>query len=84
MAAIADAFEVQIASYGSGWKGISVGVANGIRPASLADKRGVFCLTMEAITPAEFDRDVDELIAQLEALKAKGRRALASIAENSN
>ncbi|WP_139247372.1 hypothetical protein [Hyphomicrobium sp. NDB2Meth4] len=80
MSAVDEAFEVQVATYGSGWKGISVGVANGVRPASLADKPGVFCLTYEAIAPDEFERGIDELISQLQRLKAKGRKTLERIA----
>lgn len=81
MAAIDDVFEVQVATYGSGWKGISVGLARSYRPASLADKAGVQCLTLEAITAEEFESDVDGLIAQLQALKAAGRRKLAALAD---
>lgn len=76
MAAIPDAFRVQIASYGSGWKGISVALGDSWRPASLVEHKGVFCLTLETTTPQEFERDVDELIDQLIKLKLVGCRKL--------
>jgi hypothetical protein len=50
-----------------------------ISPEQFIRSDGVICLTAEAIEPHEFDAYIDELIDQLQALKGKGRRALAAI-----
>jgi hypothetical protein len=82
MARFDDVFEVEVANYGSGWNGLSVGVVRGHRPESLSDKKGVCSLKVEASTSEQFDRDIDELVAKLKELKSNGRRKLASLAND--
>lgn len=80
MAAVSDnVFDVLVVEHGSGWKAVHVCVQEWHRPAKLVDKEGIICLILEAIQHDEFERDVDELIIQLERLKAKGRQALIRI-----
>jgi hypothetical protein len=83
MTAIDEAFFVVTATYGSGWKGISVGIRNAVRPVSLGAQKNLWCVTDEAISEIEWSRGIDELIAQLEKLKRVGRKRLAEIASNS-
>jgi len=79
MAAFSDLFEVMISKYGSGWKGASLQVKNWVRPPEHVNHRDVVCLTVEAITPDEFDLYIDEVIEQLLQMKKKGRKQLLKI-----
>ena len=77
MAAISeDVFDVLVCEYGSGWKALHVSINKLFEPPG---KEGSICLTLEATSHDEFERDVDELISQLERLKVKGRRELMKI-----
>ncbi len=77
MSALNDAFDVLVADRDSGAKAVHVRVKHWMRPASAARNDGVFCLTNEATNRDEFESSIDELIAQLERLKAESRRKLA-------
>lgn len=80
MAAVSDnAFDVLVVEHGSGWKAVHVCVQEWHVPGRLVDKEGIICLTFEAIQHDEFERDIDELISQLQSLKAKGRQAIIRI-----
>jgi len=56
--------------------GLHVAVDSYIRPDALGPDSAEIVLTVEAETVEEFDELVDELIAQLEGLKAIARRKL--------
>lgn len=76
MAALSDLFDVLISKHGSGWKGANLQVKNWIRPPEFSGKTGIVCLTNEALTPDEFDQYVDQVIAQLQAIKKTARRKI--------
>jgi hypothetical protein len=77
-----DVFELFPVQYGSDanpWTGIHVKVRMWFRPRGFEDRDGVICLTHEAENPEELDAYVDELIAELQNLKALGRRKFARL-----
>jgi hypothetical protein len=69
-------FKVLPAMHGGGWLGLHVAVDYYIRPDALGPDSAEIVLTVEAENPEEFDGLVDELIAELEGLKAIARRKL--------
>ena len=69
-------FKVLPAIHGSGWLGLHVAVDSYIKPDALGPDSSEIVLTVEAETPKEFEELVDELIAELEGLKAIARRKL--------
>jgi hypothetical protein len=79
MSAIIDAFDIQVATYGSGWQAISVAVRRGLKPERPVGDAPFVCLTHEALNIEEFEQGVDDLIKQLQALKKTGRLKLAEI-----
>lgn len=70
-------FELFPAKHGTGWIGIHVKVKEWLRPPGFANCNGMICLSHEAENSAELDGYIDELIAELQALKATGRRKFA-------
>ncbi|QND52791.1 hypothetical protein HB779_13410 [Phyllobacterium sp. 628] len=81
MACSDDMFEVLTATYGNGlgFKAIHVSLKEWVRPPGFSKDKYIVCLTNEAITAEEFDQSIDEVINQLQALKAKGRKKLAAL-----
>jgi hypothetical protein len=81
MSAINDAFKVLVVRHGNGWDAIHVGLAHWHRPKAHIDDPTIIALSFEDTQPDHFEATVDDLIRQLEALKADGRKALARIAK---
>jgi hypothetical protein len=77
-----DTFEVFPVEYGSGSSRrvcLHVRVRMWNRPKGFEDKSDVICLTADACSPDEFEAHIDELIAELQSLKAVGRRKFAKV-----
>lgn len=75
-------FELFPVEYGFGanrWTGLHVKVKTWIRPKGYEGKDGMICLTTEAGSAEELDENIDELIAELQRLKSKGRKKFASL-----
>lgn len=76
-----DVFELFSSKYGSGWEGVHVKLKQWYRPPGFDGCDGLICLTLEAENQAELDENIDELISELQALKAVGRRKFAKLKE---
>ncbi len=79
MAVTTKMFSVFAGKYGSGWRGINVVLDQWKLVDAGQKNKKMVVLTDWAVGPEEFGRYIDELIAQLEALKAVGRKELKKI-----
>ncbi|QJB68974.1 hypothetical protein [Parasphingorhabdus halotolerans] len=72
-------FELFPVQYGCGthpYTGYHVRLREWIKPNGFEDKDGVICLTCDAEDATEFCHHIDELIEDLEKLKAVARRKI--------
>lgn len=77
-----DTFELFPVRYGSGSSertSVHIRVRTWIRPKGFENAEDVICLTAEADDPDELDAHIDELVAELQALKKVGRRKMAQL-----
>lgn len=73
--AISDAFGVIELKTGS-HNEVYLHCGRGFRPGGYEDKAALWCLTMGAIGADEWDHQIDELKAQLEQMRSKGKRVI--------
>jgi hypothetical protein len=69
-------FDLFPARYGSGWVGVHVAVKETVTPPGMSMPRGVYCIGLEAENADELDAAIDQLIEELQELKAVGRRKM--------